>query len=96
MLNIEIKDTKTETCEILLERVVKSKLLNNVHFSSFHHFHKELLQFAASKQGLGKLPFGYLSECVQDLNLEKMKKEFIFGDTVIVDANNLLLDGKFV
>jgi hypothetical protein len=71
-------------------------LEDRLYLSSFHHFMWRHVQSAAKARGLGNLPFGYLTEFVQSVNLPQLVENFTDGDSLIVDVNNLVFDYDMV
>ena len=49
-------------------------------------------RYAKANGKEGKIPFGYLTEFIQNLTLEKVLKEFTPGDSVMCHVSNIIYD----
>lgn len=91
MINVEIKDPKTISTEVVFDEFRKRDKLEYLYISSFNYFHKHNLRCLSNRHdiSLEELPFGYLNDLAQRLEVWNLKKDFTEGDSFVLEFGNV-------
>jgi len=88
-VNIEIKDTREEIVEKILDMLQEKDMLDQVSFSSFHHHHRKKLADEVEARGIKeKISFGFLNH-IYDLKFPKYGVDTLPGDSLNLDIRYL-------
>lgn len=91
MINVEIKDSKVNSTEVVFDLFRERDKLGQLYLSSFNYFHKHNLKCLSNRHDISpdKLPFGYLNDLAQDLDVWRLKRDFTEGDSFILEFGNV-------
>ena len=88
-INIEIKDTREEIVENILDMLLEKDMLGQVSFSSFHHYLRKKLTSEVQKRGIKEdLSFGFLNH-IYDLRFPEYGVDTLPGDSLNLDIRYL-------